>query len=163
MSDGCGYLHHADKACRVERPLRQSPGSWRLKLTLTPLTLSPIGNGTAKFLLGSKILVYSRLLITCGTHHSTKPGFVALTCILSNHVLGILALLSASRARRLHARVFVKGSSIRSLSNKRTPVRRKEFVVDRIGLVVSEEVLRWKMSTNITPHTVNHNLPSTKR
>jgi hypothetical protein len=89
----------------------------------------------------SEVQVRSRLSITYGIHHGTKPGFVALTYIQLDHVLRVLALHSASRARRLRTRVFVKGSTIRWLSNKRTLVRCKELTVDRVGLVISIEVL----------------------
>jgi hypothetical protein len=144
MSDGCGKLHDAARTCPSGRLLRQYLSSRRLKPTSAPLNFSPIDNGTSKFLLRSKVFVHSRSLITYGTHHSTKAGFIAFVHVLSNHVPRILALLSASRARRLHTRVFIKGSPIRSLSNKRTLVCCEQLVVDRVGLVVSEEVLRWK-------------------
>jgi hypothetical protein len=95
------------------------------------------------------------LLITYGINHSAKPSCVALLYILSYHILRILALLSASRARRLRTGVFVKGSTIRSLSNKRTLVRCEKLVVDRVGLFVSIEVLRLKSAiiTLLAPRT----------
>jgi hypothetical protein len=111
------------------------------------------------------------MMYKCGTRFSldinnpTSPGFIDLMHTLLNHVLGVLALLPATRTRRLRTRSFVKGTPIRLLSNKRTLVRCEEFVVYRVGLFISVEVLRWKTSTNVTPHMVKtrkRDLPSNR-
>ena len=162
MSDGCGKLHDAARTYAPGHLLRQYLSSRRLKPTSAPLNLSPVGNGTSKFLLLSKVFVHSRSLITYGLITSQRPAS-SLSCtsfqtMFSGSLLSFL---------RVEPGVCTPESSSKAPTSDRCPTSGRLSAANssssiELGSSSPKRCCDGNISTDHTS-TADHNLPSTKR
>ena len=153
-SDGCGKLHDAARTYAPGHLLRQYLSSRRLKPTSAPLNLSPIGNGTSKFLLLSKVFVHSRSLITYGLITSQRPAS-SLSCT-SFQTMFSGSLLSFLRVER---GVCAPESSSKAIPSDRCPTRgllsaAKSSSSIGLGSSSPKRYCDGKCQRNFTPHII---------